>query len=214
MILNSLRLLAFVILFAIIIIKDIPFKKIFKDAILQLYIAIFCIAILLIIDNITGFIITLAVLILYFRVYSEEIKKKNELEEKNKEDSPKEQCKHKEHKEHKEDKEHKEHNETCNKCTLDIPKKKSIMDETDNSNGYVPYISEEHLLAAQTNIIDTNNYHLNIDTDDLHKLDIKRGPLYKIQGLPDSSDLNGEINHIRGYDISNEYLGSLSYDIL
>jgi hypothetical protein len=48
----------------------------------------------------------------------------------------------------------------------------------------------------------------------LHKLDIKRGPLYKIQGLPDSSDLNGEINHIRGYDISNKYLGSLSYDIL
>jgi Ca2+/Na+ antiporter len=214
MILNSLRLLAFVILFAIIIIKDIPFKKIFKDAILQLYIAIFCIAILLIIDNITGFIITLAVLILYFRVYSEEIKKKNELEEKNKEDSPKEQCKHKEQCTHKEHKEHKEHNETCNKCTLDIPKKKSIMDETDNSNGYVPYISEEHLLAAQTNIIDTNNYHLNIDTDDLHKLDLKRGPLYKIQGLPDSSDLNGEINHIRGYDISNEYLGSLSYDIL
>jgi Ca2+/Na+ antiporter len=214
MILNSLRLLAFVILFAIIIIKDIPFKKIFKDAILQLYIAIFCIAILLIIDNITGFIITLAVLILYFRVYSEEIKKKNELEEKNKEDSPKEQCKHNEHKEDKEHKEHNDYNETCNKCTLDIPKKKSIMDETDNSNGYVPYISEEHLLAAQTNIIDTNNYHLNIDTDDLHKLDIKRGPLYKIQGLPDSSDLNGEINHIRGYDISNEYLGSLSYDIL
>ena len=90
---------------------------------------------------------------------------------------------------------------------------KNIFNEKDNDSGYVPYISEEHLLAAQTNIIDTN-YHLNIDTEDLHKLEIKRGPLYKIQGLPDINDLNGEINHIRGYDISNEYLGSLSYDIL
>jgi len=221
MILNSLRLLAFIILFAIIIIKDIPFKKIFKDAMIQLYIAIFCIAVLIIVDNITGFILTLGVLIIYFRVYSEEIKKKNELE-KNNESSPnkhdkpdnnyqKEQIEHIEHKEHKE---HKEHNNTCDKCTLDIPKKKNIFNEKDNDSGYVPYISEEHLLAAQTNIIDTNNYHLNIDTEDLHKLEIKRGPLYKIQGLPDINDLNGEINHIRGYDISNEYLGSLSYDIL
>ncbi len=69
MILNSLRLLAFIILFAIIIIKDIPFKKIFKDAMIQLYIAIFCIAVLIIVDNITGFILTLGVLIIYFPRY-------------------------------------------------------------------------------------------------------------------------------------------------
>ena len=212
MILNSLRLLAFIILFAIIIIKDIPFKKIFKDAMIQLYIAIFCIAVLIIVDNITGFILTLGVLIIYFRVYSEEIKKKNELE-KNNESSPNKHDKP-DNNYQKEQIEHKEHNNTCDKCTLDIPKKKNIFNEKDNDSGYVPYISEEHLLAAQTNIIDTNNYHLNIDTEDLHKLEIKRGPLYKIQGLPDINDLNGEINHIRGYDISNEYLGSLSYDIL
>ena len=39
-----------------------------------------CPPVLIIVDNITGFILTLGVLIIYFRVYSEEIKKKNELE--------------------------------------------------------------------------------------------------------------------------------------
>ena len=83
MIINSLRLLAFIFLFAIIIIKEIPLRNTLKDSIIQLYIAIFCIAILIIIDNITGFIITLGILILYFRIYSDEIKKKNELNKEN-----------------------------------------------------------------------------------------------------------------------------------
>ena len=35
MIINSIRLLAFIILFVIIIIRDIPFKKIFKEMLIQ-----------------------------------------------------------------------------------------------------------------------------------------------------------------------------------
>lgn len=213
MILNSLRLLAFIILFAIIIIKEIPFKKIFKDALIQLYIAILCIAILIIIDNITGFILTLGILIIYFRVYNDEIKKKNELEEKYKETNTDTINKSSENIENKNSLEHKEHKNTCG-CTLDIPKKKDILINNDINDNYVPYISEEHLLAAQTNIIDSNNYNLNIINDDINKLDIKKGPLYKIQGLPDTNDLNIDNNFIRGYDYSSEYLGSLSYDIL
>lgn len=213
MILNSLRLLAFIILFAIIIIKEIPFKKIFKDALIQLYIAILCIAILIIIDNITGFILTLGILIIYFRVYNDEIKKKNELEEKYKETNTDTINKSSENIENKNSLEHKEHKHTCG-CTLDIPKKKDILINNDINDNYVPYISEEHLLAAQTNIIDSHNYNLNIINDDINKLDIKKGPLYKIQGLPDTNDLNIDNNFIRGYDYSSEYLGSLSYDIL
>lgn len=224
MIINSLRLLAFIFLFAIIIIKEIPLRKALKDSIIQLYIAIFCIAILIIIDNITGFILTLGILILYFRIYSDEIKRKNELnkENLNKKISKEFPINNTEEIENTKNTENIEHdNNKCNKCSIDIPKKKNIFNNQDiiHTHGniednFVPYISEEHLLAAQTNIIDTNNYHLNIDTEDIYKLEIKSGPLYKIQGLPDINDLNGEINHIRGYDISNEYLGSLSYDIL
>jgi hypothetical protein len=206
MLINSIRLLAFIILFVIIIIKDIPFKKIFKDAIIQLYIAIFCISILILIDNITGFILTLGSLILYFRIYSDEIKKKNEI--KQTETLVKSSDTHDTHDKSKCGHKH------GDKCSLDIPKKKNILSDKIEGGDLVPYITEENLLAAQTNIIDINNYKLNIENAEYSNLDVKKGPLYKIQGLPDVSELSGENNHIRGYDIQNEYLGHLSYDIL
>ena len=234
MILNSLRLLAFIILFAIIIIKDIPFKKIFKDAMIQLYIAIFCIAILIIIDNITGFILTIGILILYFRIYSYEIKKKNEII---KEDLKKE---HIDLSINNIQENIDSDTNKCNKCSIEIPKKKDIFNQNsilthgNTDDNYVPYISEEHLLAVQTNIIDIDNYNSNIENIYFNNLDIKKGPLYKIQGLPEtplliSETLNNEpnniqindknsnyidITYIRGYDVYNEYLGKLSYDIL
>lgn len=237
MIINSLRLLAFIFLFAIIIIKEIPLRNTLKDSIIQLYIAIFCIAILIIIDNITGFIITLGILILYFRIYSDEIKKKNEL---NKENLNKKNSKEFPINNIEETKNIEHDSNKCNKCPIDIPKKKDIFNNQDiiHTHGniednFVPYISEEHLLAAQTNIIDIDNYNSNIENSDFNNLDIKKGPLYKIQGLPESSlmsekqnnplnPLNNEINdnnnldnmHIRGYDVYNEYLGKLSYDII
>jgi hypothetical protein len=211
MIINSIRLLAFIILFVIIIIKDIPFKKIFKDAIIQLYIAIFCISILILIDNITGFILTLGVLIIYFRIYSDEIKKKNELNKretlvKSSSASDTKDVSSCSAKDHGKCGEHCKHGD---KCSMDIPKKKNIFNDKADDN-YVPYITEENLLAAQTNIIDIDNYKLNIENADLNDLDVKKGPLYKIQGLPDI----GENNQIRGYDIQNEYLGKMHYNIV
>ena len=80
MYINTFRLLAFIILFAVIIIVEIPFKKLFKDPTMQLYIAVICIAILMLLDNITGFILTIAILIIYFRVYTNEIKMKRDRE--------------------------------------------------------------------------------------------------------------------------------------
>jgi len=281
MYINTFRLLAFIILFAIIIIVEIPFKKLFKDPTIQLYIAVFCIAILMLLDNITGFILTIAILILYFRVYTDEIKMKRERENMqdindNKPEKPatataattattatttaattatttaattatttKKEPGHKEdtHKPNMDSSKEAEKgtggtvgavgavgavcavgtvgtigtggagcDKGCDKCSMEMPKKKNIFNEMAVDN-FVPYITEENLLAAQTNIIDVYNYNLCINNDDIETLDVKRGPLCDIQGLQDIPDL-GDSKRLRGYDAYHSRLGNLTYDIL
>jgi Ca2+/Na+ antiporter len=244
MYINTFRLLAFIILFAIIIIVEIPFKKLFKDPTIQLYIAVFCIAILMLLDNITGFILTIAILILYFRVYTDEIKMKRERENMqdindNKPEKPatatadaaattattaKKEPGHKEdtHKPNMDSSKEAEKgavgtggagcDKGCDKCSMEMPKKKNIFNEMAVDN-FVPYITEENLLAAQTNIIDVYNYNLCINNDDIETLDVKRGPLCDIQGLQDIPDL-GDSKRLRGYDTYHSRLGNLTYDIL
>ena len=235
MYINTFRLLAFIILFAIIIIVEIPFKKLFKDPTIQLYIAVFCIAILMLLDNITGFILTIAILILYFRVYTDEIKMKRERENMQdiNDDKPekpatataattaKKEPGHKEdtHKPNMDSSKEAEKgaggvgcDKGCDKCSMEMPKKKNIFNEMAVDN-FVPYITEENLLAAQTNIIDVYNYNLCINNDDIETLDVKRGPLCDIQGLQDIPDL-GDSKRLRGYDTYHSRLGNLTYDIL
>lgn len=251
MYINTFRLLAFVILFAIIIIVEIPFKKLFKDPTIQLYIAILCIAILMLLDNITGFILTIGVLVIYFRIYTEEIKNKRERENmeniNDNKDTPKislPDVPHAPHAPHVSSvstvrcidadshntisapkdiadlsidikdvsKDHNKCDKDCDKCSMEMPKKKNIFNEFAVDN-FVPYITEENLLAAQTNIIDVNNYNLCINNKDIDVLDIKRGPLCDIQGLQDIPDL-GDNKRLRGYDAYNSRLGDLTYDIL
>lgn len=254
MYINTFRLLAFVILFAIIIIVEIPFKKLFKDPTIQLYIAILCIAILMLLDNITGFILTIGVLVIYFRIYTEEIKNKRERENmeniNDNKDKPKislpdvPHAPHAPHAPHVSSvstvrcidadshntisapkdiadlsrdikdvsKDHNKCDKDCDKCSMEMPKKKNIFNEFAVDN-FVPYITEENLLAAQTNIIDVNNYNLCINNKDIDVLDIKRGPLCDIQGLQDIPDL-GDNKRLRGYDAYNSRLGDLTYDIL
>ena len=89
---------------------------------------------------------------------------------------------------------------------------KNIFNELAIDN-FVPYITEENLLAAQTNIIDVNNYNLCINNNDIEILEVKRGPLCDIQGLQDIPDL-GDNRRLRGYDVYNSRLGNLTYDIL
>jgi hypothetical protein len=257
MYINTFRLLAFVILFAIIIIVEIPFKKLFKDPTIQLYIAIFCIAILMLLDNITGFILTIGVLVIYFRIYTEEIKNKRERENmeniNDNKDKPRISLPDVQHAHHVHvatstssvssattvrcidadsrsnistpkdiadirdikdvSKEHNKCDKDCDKCSMEMPKKKNIFNEFAVDN-FVPYITEENLLAAQTNIIDVDNYNLCIDNKDIDVLDIKRGPLCDIQGLQDIPDLGGDNKRLRGYDAYNSRLGDLTYDIL
>ena len=241
MYINTFRLLAFIILFAIIIIVEIPFKKLFKDPTIQLYIAVFCIAILMLLDNITGFILTIAILILYFRVYTDEIKMRRERENMQdiNDDKPEKPAtattattaiKARKEPGQKEDT-HKPNMDSskeagkgtrgavgagcdkgCDKCSMEMPKKKNIFNEMAVDN-FVPYITEENLLAAQTNIIDVYNYNLCINNDDIETLDVKRGPLCDIQGLQDIPDL-GDNKRLRGYDTYHSRLGNLTYDIL
>ena len=235
MYINTFRLLAFIILFAIIIIVEIPFKKIFKDPIIQLYIAVFCIAILMLLDNITGFILTISILIIYFRIYTNEIKIKRERENmKDINDDKEEKTLNTKHgsaspasptsqasqagqastasEPHKDSSKGSVCDSGCDKCSMEMPKKKNIFNEMAIDN-FVPYITEENLLAAQTNIIDVYNYNLCINNNDIEILDVKRGALCDIQGLQDIPDL-GDTKRLRGYDTYNSRLGNLTYDIL
>jgi Ca2+/Na+ antiporter len=218
MIINSLRLLAVILLVIILIIKDIPFKPLFKDSMIQFYLALTCMVFLLFIDNIFGFILSICLLLLYFRVYTSELKNKKENKKEgdssdssNSSDSEPHKEQSKEHKQHKHSHGSKS-NETCEKCVINMAninadKKISIPSQATNNTGnsLVPYITEENLLAAQTNIVNPLEY--NKETHGVDK-GIYNEEVYGSQGL-DTKNI-----HIRGYDTNNIYLGSLSYDIL
>mgnify|MGYP000120841460 CR=1 FL=1 len=152
MIINSFRILAVVLLFAVMLIHDIPFKKMYKDSIMQFYLAVLCVAILMLFDNITGFVVTLALLIVYFRIYNAEIRERNMIKIK--------EIKEKEEKDKEKDKTKK-----CNKddkCKLENPDKKSIIVREINNietDGLNPYITEEHLISAQNNVINDELYN-------------------------------------------------------
>jgi len=182
MIINGFRLISLIILFMIFIIKDIQYKKLFKDPLMQLYLAIICITIIMLIDNITGFILTIGLLLIYFRIYTKEIKNKTE-ETKNISIA--------------------KFTNEVDKCTMDHPSIKSIVETATDCNK-VPYITEENLLAAQTNIYNIDNY--DTEVGELSN-EIKAGPLYNSQGLDNNN------HHLRGYDTTTTILGTMNYNI-
>jgi Ca2+/Na+ antiporter len=193
MILNSFRGLAVILLVSILIIKEIPFKKLFKDAMIQFYLAVACMAILLLVDNIIGFILSICVLTLYFRIYTSELKNKNVAA--NKQDAQVASA-------------HIHDGKGCGdgKCEMNMARLEdksrtatvAASAASASADGKVPYITEENLLAAQSNIVNPNEYNKELHSDNL----------YGSQGL-DTKHL-----HIRGYDTTNALLGSLSYEII
>jgi len=211
-IINSFRILAVILLVIILIVKELPFKALFKDVMIQFYLALTCMLFLLFFDNIFGFILSICLLSIYFRIYTSELN--------NKKDTPKE--KEKDNDMYKKDNycNHPEEDKTSpkepsnDKCVmnmsqLNVEKKIQIPTNpaTNNStcNSLVPYITEENLLAAQTNIVNPleyNNEFFGVDKG------IYNENVYGSQGL-DTKKI-----HIRGYDTNNIYLGSLSYDII
>jgi Ca2+/Na+ antiporter len=205
-IVNSLRFLAVILLVIILIVKELPFKPLFKDVMIQFYLATTCILLLLLVDNIFGFILSICLLTLYFRIYTSEFNNKKDIEKYK--DQPDNNSNHQEDVKTT-PKELSNHKCEMNMARLDYEKKLVIPTDasTNNStcNSLVPYITEENLLAAQSNIVNPleyNNEFFGIDKG------IYNEEVYGSQGLDTKK------NHIRGYDTNNIYLGSLSYDII
>jgi Ca2+/Na+ antiporter len=223
---NSLRLLAVILLVSILIIKEIPFKNVVKDAMIQFYMALTCILILLIVDNILGFILSICLLTLYFRIYTTELKSIKMSSSGTDTIAASAPASSAAAVTENSVRRHGEHGHICNgsadKCdmnmtaNLNIDRKIRLVTEQDTSNkndGLVPYITEENLLAAQSNIVNALEYNKEVPVVDKGIGDgigngSGIGNLYGTQGL-DTKNI-----HLRGYDTSTAYLGSLSYDIL
>ena len=193
-IVNSFRALALILLVIILIIKEIPFKNLFKDLMIQFYMALTCILILLLVDNIFGFILSICLLTLYFRIYTNELNLINNNDNNYINNSN-------------------VYTETItDKCTMNMEQVNSerrlpveVEVNNNNTNCLVPYITEENLLAAQSNIVNPEGYnkeYYGVDKG-IYKEDV-----YGSQGL-DNKNI-----HIRGYDVQNSYLGTMQYDIL
>lgn len=203
-IINSLRFLAVILLVSILIIKEIPFKNVVKDAMIQFYLALTCILVLLVADNILGFILSICLLTLYFRIYTSELKSVKSSAPltplaplaSGAPTSP--------------ELRHGEHGHICagaDKCemnmatNLNVDRKVRLPSPDATTDGLVPYITEENLLAAQSNVVNPLEYNKEIQVRDKENV-------YGSQGL-DTKNI-----HVRGYDTNSVYLGSLSYDIL
>ena len=158
MIIDTFRIVSVIILSIVVLIRDIPFKNIYKDPYMQIYLAILCLAILVLLDNITGFVITLALLIIYFRIYNAEIVEKKKVRaqiQEIKDDIKKEL-----------NNIHSSKNKKVNcendVCKLENPAKKNVIKDIntlEDSGGYGPYITQEHLHAAQNNIFNNTYYN-------------------------------------------------------
>jgi Ca2+/Na+ antiporter len=203
MIITSLRVLALILLSVIVIIKEIPFKNLFKDLMIQFYMALTCMIILLLVDNIFGFILSICLLTLYFRIYTSELIIKNADVKDNVKDSSNAIINDK------------TAVETDDKCIMNmshVHDKKNSLIALNNigniaigDNCMVPYITEENLLAAQSNIFNPVEYN-----KEVHGVEkgVYNEDVYGSQGL-DNKNI-----HIRGYDSQNTFLGSLSYDLI
>jgi Ca2+/Na+ antiporter len=200
-IINAVRFLAVILFVSILIVKEIPFRNLFKDLMIQFYLALSCVLILLIIDNIFGFILSLCLLALYFRIYTSELKSNNDKAPSSSSSS----SSGNHHNHHSKDANGKCTNDKCvmNMEHVGIERKKRL-EEKSQDNSLVPYITEENLLAAQSNIVNPEEY--NKEMQGVEK-GIYNEDVYGSQGLDNKNF------HMRGYDVNNVYLGSLSYDI-
>lgn len=235
-IINSFRALAVILLASILIIKEIPFKALFKDAMIQFYLALTCMLFLLLVDNIFGFILSICLLSLYFRIYTSELKNKNTSNDTGVSgvDSDPRRPQKAPAIESGESEDNSDIIETSNtsntscgcgkkdcdcsdKCEMNMShintdKNAQIAQlaqqtmSTNDANGtLVPYITEENLLAAQSNIVNPIEYN-----KELHGVNkgVYNEDVYGSQGL-DTKNI-----HIRGYDTNSVYLGTLSFDII
>ena len=195
-----LRIFAVALLLIIVLAKDINIPKFIKQPLIQLYLGVFVIIVLLVIDNMTGFILGLCLLVLYFKFYNLELQNKSKTTSNNLPLDTKEKTN-----DVKQDK-------IVSKCPLDNYKEKfsqqpdiKKINYDDKHTTQLEYTTPEHLLAAQNNIYDLNNYNEEV-------LGIEKGiydeKVYGPQGL------NSTNVHFKGNDDSLNTLGSLHFAIL
>ena len=173
MILNFIRALLILLLFVIIVDFDLPI--IINTKTNQLFIAILILLIILLVDEIIGFLIGLIFLIIYFKFYQKKIMPIKQEPSKEPSNDPlasffnlfSDDVKPKSYSNQPEIPEHYVNHMKNENCTL------------------IPYISDELLKSAQTNIYNDDNYKKEIKTDDNY---------YGIQGL------NSENNHYPAFD--------------
>lgn len=177
MILNFIRaVLILLLLFVIIVDFDLPI--IINTKTNQLFIAILILLIILLVDEIIGFLIGLIFLIIYFKFYQKKIMPTKQEPSKEPSNDPltsffnlfSDDVKPKSYTNQPEIPEHYVNHMKNENCTL------------------IPYISDELLKSAQTNIYNDDNYKKEIKTDNNY---------YGIQGL------NSDNNHYPAFD--NDY---------
>jgi len=219
-IINSFRALALILLVAILIIKEVPFKPLFKDAMIQFYLALACMLFLLLVDNIFGFLLSICLLSLYFRIYTSELKNKKMLGSDSSDsgdsggeckcgsgsDGNSENCSCSASNAAS-DARSKCEGDKCelNMAHLDTNKHAklavaAVAATGATGAGLVPYITEENLLAAQSNIVNPAEYNKELN-------ETNKG-VYGSQGL-DTKNI-----HIKGYDTNSEHLGTLTFAIV
>lgn len=192
MIENIFRFFALVLLLAFVVIKDIKAPAWTKHPQLQLYVAILIVFIIIFIDNVFGFILGLAVLVLYFKIYNKELKEK------------------------KESKKVSQPEKMTVRCPLEMENKEVFVGEkgmyqhhSDHAEhpdtSLIDFVSTEHLISAQNNIVDVNNYNKEI-------IGVDKG-LYNEQ-VYGSQGINSNNTHIQGMDFSVVHLGSLTYSTI
>jgi len=179
MIINFLRALLILILIYIIIV-DVELPIIINTPTNQLFIGILIIITMLVVDEIIGFVLGLIFLILYFKFYQKKINPSskttdpfsqyllNPLVDAFNNTSTGADTKPKPY------------------SLQPVIPEHFVQNSADNSVTTMPYISNELLKAAQTNIYDEKNYNLEIMQDG--------GNFYGIQGL------NSDNKHYEAFD--------------
>lgn len=214
------RIFAVALLLVIVLAKDVNIPKFVKQPLIQLYLALCVILILLLFDNMTGFILGLCLLVMYFKYYNYELQNKN----KNNKNDRTSGSDIKDVKDLNHSNSNHSNNSSNNmglnksnltqRCPLDnynekfsqnsqITKKQDDIEQ--KHYGQIEYTTQEQLLAAQNNVYDLQNYNKEV-------LGIEKGiydeKVYGPQGL------NSTNVHFRGNDDSLFTLGSLHFAIL
>lgn len=155
----ALRFIAVIFLIIIIIMNDFPFYEKMKDNATQLFLAIMIVAFIFY-DTTFGFIMGLVLLLIYYEIYKKIIMKHEIQVKENME------------------------------AKVNKPLQESSHLYTDASGSYIPdqlnYLSEEHLLAAQNNVFDIDNFKTEVRGIE-HGFNNEK--VYGAQGL-NSEDVN------------------------